>query len=269
VAVPGDWVTTNGTQMIAQWCVGETSAPTVGFVGRPGGSTLVGCPEEPGPTLGVVGPYVSFEGVSDAPDRPAEVEGDVATVVLDGVTLRVQADEPLRERILATVRSVAVDTAGCPTTDPISRDQSVAPAPAVDVTTLTGVRSISACRYALAGDGDPNGSPYRLLSSLRLSGDEAADVVAAIGDGEPGGGPSRPESCSPDYHGDEALVLHIRSDAGTSRVHAFYSGCRGIGFDDGVRVYALTEDAIRPLLAGPNAVNGSLTAGVARIVWGD
>ena len=53
------------------------------------------------------------------------------------------------------------------------------------------------------------------------------------------------------------MVLHLR-----------YQGCDHNGFDDGTGVYALTADAIRPLLRDSNAITTGLSA-AADVVWGD
>jgi DNA-directed RNA polymerase specialized sigma24 family protein len=54
-----------------------------------------------------------------------------------------------------------------------------------------------------------------------------------------------------------AVVLHLR-----------YQGCDHNGFDDGTGVYALTADAIRPLLRDSNAITTGPSA-AADVVWGD
>jgi hypothetical protein len=265
VGVPGGWPATNGSQIIGQWCIGPQDGGD-GFVGRPGASSAAGCFGKPGPTLEVVGPYVNFEGPLDGGDRPVRVDGDVARQVIGGVAVSVQAPQHLRERILATVHTVEVDANGCATADPISLDPLGPPEPGADVTTLTGVTSVTACRYPLRSELTEG---PRLLSSEQLRGEAAQDVVAAIAAGEPGGGPNRPSTCIPDGSwGDEGLVLHIAHESGTARVHVRYQGCDHNGFDDGTGVYALTADAIRPLLRDSNSITTGLSA-AADVVWGD
>jgi hypothetical protein len=265
VGVPGDWADANGSQLIGQWCV-DGQEPPDGFVGRPGGSTGVGCPQRPGPTLAVVGPYVDLApSIEGAADQPVAVDGGVATQVVDGVRVSVQAPEPLRERILATVRTVEVDVNGCATTDPFSHEPLAPPSPASDVTGLTSVTAVSACRYAL--DNDWVDGQLRLLSSERLEGAAASAVVEAIGNGADGGGPDTPHTCLPEgAWGDEGLVLLVEHDGGTARVHVRYQGCDHNGFDDGTRTHALTEEAIRPLLSGSNTVTTGLSS-AAHLVW--
>src|SRR5689334_6409256 len=44
VGVPGDWGWGNGSQRLYQWCAGARHHVAAPMVGRPGVSTLVGCP---------------------------------------------------------------------------------------------------------------------------------------------------------------------------------------------------------------------------------
>ncbi len=259
VGVPGDWGWGVGGQRLSQWCIATPRDRAQPIVGRPGPVTAVGCPvvhdgPDPGTLLENSGEVVSLDWTLDEPTSTHE--GDRTTVVLGGVTVVVQAPAELREQIVATVRAVDSqrDAYGCPPSDPVWTDPGRRPDPAVDVTTLTGVRAVSVCRYVV---GDPAarvpGDRRPLLSSLRLTGAAAQDVVAAIAAAPPGGGPDNPGDCTPDYsYGDDVMVLRIASDAGESTVHVRYSGCDHNGFDDGVTVRRLTREAMQPLLAGPN-----------------
>lgn len=261
VGVPGDWGWGNAVQRTGQWCITEPQEREEPIVGRPAGMTLVGCPTaepgepDPGTVLENTGTLVDLAWVLG--EKPGTTsEGDRTTVVLGGVAVRVQAPPDLRERIVATVHAVAGarDAYGCPTTDPVWTDPGRRPDPAVDVASLSGVSAVAVCRYAVAdpaarvpGDREP------LVSSLRLTGAAAQDVVAAIAAAPPGGGPDNPDDCLPDYsYGDDVMVLHVTSDEGETTVHVRYSGCDHNGFDDGVTLRRLTREAVQPLLAGPN-----------------
>ena len=263
VGVPADWGWGVGGQRLSQWCISTPRDRAQPIVGRPGPVTAVGCPAgdqgdpDPGTLLENTGQVVSLEWTLDAPGTTRE--GDRTTVVVQGVAVAVQAEEELRDRIVATVHEVdgPRDVYGCPVTDPVWTDPGRRPDPSVDITTLSGVAALSVCRYALAdpaarvpGDRDP------LVSSLRITGAAAQEVVSAIAAAPPGGGPDNPRDCLPDYsYGDDLMVLHVTSDAGESTVHARYSGCDHNGFDDGVTVRRLTREAMQPLLAGPNRLS--------------
>lgn len=261
VGVPGDWGWGNAVQRTGQWCISTPRERAEPIVGRPAGMTLVGCPApepgepDPGTLLENTGTLVDLAWVLD--EGPGTThQGDSTTVVLGGVAVTVVAPTDLREQIAATVHEVQGprDVYGCPTTDPVWTDPGRRPDPAVDVGTLSGVSALAVCRYAVAdpaarlpGDREP------LVSSRRLTGAAARDVVAAIAAAPPGGGPDNPGDCLPDYsYGDDLMVLHVTSEQGESTVHARYSGCDHNGFDDGVTVRRLTREAMQPLLEGPN-----------------
>lgn len=266
VGVPGHWGWGNALQRTGQWCISTPAEREEPIVGRPAGTTLVGCPAaepgepDPGTLLENTGTLVDLAWRLD--EQPGVThEGDRTTVVLlAGVAVVVQAEEELRERIVATVHVVAGDrdAHGCPTTDPAWTDPGRRPHPPVDVTTLDEVSEVSVCRYAVAdpaarvpGDREP------LVSSRRLTGAAAQDVVDAIAAAPPGGGPDNPGDCLPEYsYGDDLMVLHVTSTQGESIVHVRYSGCDHNGFDDGVTVRGLTREAMQPLLAGPNRLFG-------------
>lgn len=261
VGVPGEFGWGNGSQRLGQWCIGEERDP---IVGRPGPSTLVGCPTDPdvdpSTLLENTGPVVSLSTAArwdeDEPPAPGrQQEGDRLTVVHEGVSVAIQASAELRERIAATIHGVDVDAYGCPAGSPFSADPARRPAPAVAVESLTGVAAVSVCRYAVTTpDGYPVGA-RPLISSSRVEGDHAASAVAAVVAAPAGGGPDAPEHCLPEYsYGDELIVLRIDSDHGTSEVVVRYSGCDHNGIDDGVTVRRLTAEAVSGLVTGPHQV---------------
>lgn len=254
VGVPGEWAWGNSTQRIGQWCIAEP--PLTPMMGRPGGSTLVGCPEggdvDPSTLVENTGVVVelapALDGVGDS------AEGDQVVRRIGDVSVRVNAPADLRERILATVHRADVDAHGCamslPTADPADR-----PDPPRDVTSLSDVVSVAACRYPVPPPDEESSTegPLSLFSSLLLEGDAAADAVAAIAAAPAGGGPDKPDSCLPEWsYGDEFLVLQVESAEGASTLHVYYSGCDHNGIDDGVTVRTLTRGAVQPLIADAN-----------------
>lgn len=254
VAVPGEWGWGNGMQRLTQWCA-DTSGAKEPIVGRPGAVTLVGCPggRKPAPEtlLANTGPVVSFARTTD-PDGVRH-EGDQTTVRLNGVLVTVNAPAGLRDRIASTARRVDVDSAGCPAAHPVSRKPQQRPVPPVDVTSLTAVSSVSACKFSIAGAGDS--MEPRLVSSLRLDGTAADQAIRAIARTPPGGGPDHPEQCLPEAsYGSDLIVLLVTSPAGRSEIVVRYSGCDHNAFDDGAVTRPLTAEALAPFIAGPNTV---------------
>jgi hypothetical protein len=149
------------------------------------------------------------------------------------------------------------DDFGCPTGHPLSLRPALRPARPVDVATLHGITSVSACKYELPLPG-PGPQPRPLLvSALRLDGAIADRAIREIARSRAGGGPDHPENCSPEVaHGEgfDAVVLRVHSAAGDTEIFLRYAGCVGNGFDDGVRLRQLTTAATSPFLAGPNTV---------------
>jgi hypothetical protein len=62
-----------------------------------------------------------------APEHPdgAQTVNDQTTVWLQGLMIAIQADQPLRDRILATLHIAQVDENDCPTSDRISADPTL------------------------------------------------------------------------------------------------------------------------------------------------
>lgn len=256
VAVPGDWGWDNGSQRLGQWCVQLGAKPPV--VGRPGPSTLVGCPTgadgvDPSTLVANTGVVVAFDWAIE--DVPLAAQGDQESRQVGDTIVRVNAPVALRRQILGTIHEAEVDANGCPMALWGSFEPGTRPRPARDIATLTGVKSVTACRYPLrpfveTSDARP---PAPLFSSVRLDMEAAQDAVAAIAAAPLGGGPDKPEACLPDFsYGDEMIVAHVESEEGESTVHVYYSGCDHNGFDDGIAVRALTRPAVQPLIAAPN-----------------
>ncbi|WP_435741669.1 hypothetical protein [Nocardioides sp. SYSU DS0663] len=266
VGVPGSWGWTNASTRLGQWCVDlpdRRSPQRHPAVGRPGRSTLVGCPsgEPDGSTLiENTGLVVALGPALDTASghEPATAEGDQAVRRVGDVLVRVNAPPALREQILATVHETEVDANGCAMHLPAESAVGSRPEPAADVTTLTDVTAVAACRYQVPSPDAGAEETVPLLSSLRLEGEPAADVIAAVQAAPVGGGPDNPRSCLQEWsYGDEFIRVQVESGGGRSPLlHLFYSGCDHNGFHDGTAVRALTEEAVRPLVAGANAVSG-------------
>lgn len=274
VGVPADWGYDNGSQRTGQWCVDSAGDSSTPVVGRPGPATLVGCwskgpnAPDPGSLVDNGGTLVAF---GEAPPRGGArvTEGDRTTVSIAGVTVMVQARQALRERILDTIHTVDADFNGCPVDHPISGTPAARPSPAVDVTSLSGVTAIVACKYAISTPATGQASGPSLLSSLKLTDEAARDVLDAIAAAPPGGGPNAPRSCAAEIsYGDDIMVLMIDSDQGQVQIYMRYSGCDHNGFDDGVIERRLTAAAASPLVEGPNLIFGFSDAGnKGDILW--
>lgn len=271
VAVPVDWGHENGSQRVHQWCIWE--GPTHPAVGRPGVTTAVGCMEgagqvpHPSTRVDRLGTFVAFEAALGPAEQQETTEGDRTTVRAGVVEVLVQAEPTLRRRIVDSIRHISVDANGCPVSEPISQNPGRRPHPAADVTRLSGVRAVSACKYSLQeGLNDNRLTGPTLVSSLRLEAEAATQAVAAIKAAPLGGGPDNPDQCLPEVSfGDEAIVLTVTSDQGTSVIYLRYSGCDHNGFDDGVNRRALTKEAVTPFITGPNMITSGFSASANKV----
>jgi hypothetical protein len=253
VGVPGDWGWGNGSQRLGQWCVKKKEQIAKPIVGRPGVSTLAGCPPGGGTLIQNTGWVVGF----DRTPKHAGVqhEGEQTAVRLDGVLVTINAPEELRQRIVATIRPVVdVDSYGCPTTHPISGKPQYRPAKPVEVTSLTNVSTVSVCRFELGED--PRGFEPRLVASLRLDGSAAEQAIQQIAKAPLVEGPNNPTRCTASYsYGDRRIVLLVQSAVGRTEIVLRYGGrCVPLGFDDGISVRSLTAQAEAPFITGPNEV---------------
>ena len=196
------------------------------------------------------GSVVAFEPTTEPPG--VRQQGDQTAVRLAGVEVIVNAPVDLRRRIVETIRPVAdADSYGCPTTHPISTQAQQRPAKPLDVTSLTDVSSVSACKFQLGEDS--SATTPSLISSLRLDGSAAEQAIREIATAPLGGGPDNPGQCLPSAsYGQDVIVLFVRSAGGRSQVVLRYSGCDHNGFDDGIAVRALTAKAVAPFVTGSN-----------------
>jgi hypothetical protein len=269
VGVPDNWTYGSTGARLTQWCAGNAK-PTRGEVARPGSQTDALCLSKksgPGARIAESGTFVAFASHWTGADAPKD-EADRDVIERAGVTVIVQGRPSLRKRILATVREAEVDANGCPSTDPISAELGARPPAGTPVGDLTAVTGLSACKYELP-DGFAGTVPSgpTLMSSVSLRGAKAQEVVAAIAAAPAGGGPNDADSCLPKVsYGKEAIVLRVTSAQGLSRIYMRYSSCDHNGFDDGVAVRALSEEAAHPLVRGANFVSGYSGAGKLAIL---
>jgi hypothetical protein len=174
------------------------------------------------------------------------------TVEVAGVKVTVSDDDDARRtRILRTIRPVVdTDAHGCPPSSNLTRPGA---RPSSTRPTADDVTAVAVCRYALPTGFGAAPPPKPLVSSSRISGAEATDLVRAVLAAPEGQGPNSPENCAPQVAlGEEALVLRIDSSRGLNEVVVRYSGCDGHGTDDGTTTRTLTSDVLNAVLTGPN-----------------
>lgn len=275
VGVPDEWDWGGPSQRIYQWCLNDEDELNRPIVGVAGASTAVGCdlhgPSTP-PKDSLVentGEVVMFDWSREPSSHAGEV-GDRTTVERQGVTVLVQARQPLRNAIVATIHTVDTDVHGCPATHPITDDSMWRPG-GIALGDVRGVTEVSVCRYQLrdARQIPVNDTPGTLMSSRRIEGHDAEQAVEAMTQAPVGGGPNNPDQCAPDIRlGEEAIVLQVTSAAGTTEIAVRYSGCDHHGFDDGHQVRTLTAEALAPFIAGPNLPDHA-SSEVADIVFPD
>jgi hypothetical protein len=249
VTVPADW-----GFGISDWPSCLSHQPAGPYVGRPVGAIpLIGCgpPERgPDPALDATrtgGTFVWFSPAWSGKTGPErEARQDRVTVTSGDVRLVVQAPVALRNRILASARTITADANGCPVSHPISGDPAWRPKGEGS----TGpVEAVAACRYELRRPGPA------LISSLRITGDDARRAMEAASNGKAGGGPdaSACRTSTTNDYGHEVVVLRPEPGDRLREVVLRYAGCGHHGFDHGGRVTALTRDGLAPFLTGPNA----------------
>lgn len=274
VGVPGDWGWGSPSQRVNQWCLFDEADLAQPLVGQAGISTAVGCDVHRGATLPPkdmlvehTGELVMFDWTTEPDARPLDA-GDRTTVRLQGVSVIVQTQQPLRDQIAATIHTVDTDARGCPATHPITADSTWRPGGAA-LDDLEEVSSVSICRFTLRDSMPeiPEELTGSLMSSWRIDGPDAQQAIETIAQAPIGGGPNRPGQCAADIaFGEEAIVLLVTTASGTSEVVARYAGCDHHGFDDGHVIRTLTAEALAPLVEGPN-LPGSLSSEVGDLVY--
>jgi hypothetical protein len=115
------------------------------------------------------------------------------------------------------------------------------------------VTAVAVCRYALPTGFGAAPPPKPLVSSSRISGAEATDLVRAVLAAPEGDGPNSPEDCARSVaFGHEAILLRVETAMSLHEVVVRYSGCDGHGTDDGTTTRRLTPDVLNAVLTGPN-----------------
>ncbi|PXY27897.1 hypothetical protein [Prauserella muralis] len=269
--VPPDWG--YGVQG-DQWCVevpGEPRRVRPGAVGRPGGSTAVGCGSEY-PPLDKRENWLTLDRRTEAGVRTFDGGWVEETRDIHGVFVTVFSDDPvLRAAILRSAQPVVgEDRHGCPADHPITTDKAGyrPEPPAQGLPSAGDVESISVCRYALETFGGTRRSTAPILASSVLTGADAARLVAAIATAPPGEGPNSSEIHSvPELaYGEEAIVLRLRTHDRIQEVVVRYSGELGNGIDDGATRRRLTTEVLRPLSTGVHQWSGGFILPVARLL---
>lgn len=256
VEVPASWV--DGDEPGEDWCAdtGRPVKPTGPYVARANNGMVlaIGCFAEEGPKPAVFGPapmrimvpHLTFATAGEHGDGVTSHDGWTATLrTVGGVQLRLYTDpatSDVVEHVLGSLRTFTTDAHGCDVTSPVQAEEFVRPAP-FDVTAVEDVDSISVCQY----DRLPDPEAVALTASRRIEGADASALLAAIRSAPAGGGPDRPEQCSDDLLGSQALAVRLHHDGGTDDLFVYYDHCSGNGYDDGTTRRELTADNCRPL----------------------
>jgi hypothetical protein len=237
VQVPSDWA----YGVLGQaWCAAPPEGEIrPGAVGRPGIVPTIGCSAEY-PPANQRENWLTFGG-KQVGERRFDNGWVEETREVNGVFITAFTnDDTLRSAILDSAQPVVgTDRYGCPSDPKGYRPHGGLP-PA------STVESISVCRYTTASD---TASP--LLSSARIAGEDAKELVDAIRSAPEGEGPDV-ENADPASEATEIIVLRVHTADGTREVVMHYSGQSGNGFDDGTTKHELTADTVRPLLTGAN-----------------
>lgn len=246
VAVPNTWgYGTSGAPYCAVKDVAERTT-----VGRPGGFEFIMCTGDRQPkTVPVAGTFVDLRPARDlrrsGPTiRDGHTTGDRTTRIVGSTAIEVQARQPLRDQILATITPLPVTGAnGCRRDVPLVDDPSWRPA-AQRLPRPDSVTDVAVCTYDIGADGG-------LRAATQLPSSAIRRTVEAITSAPQGGTPDR-SVCSGSY-GDQVTLLRMSDTSG--RIHEVvlrYSGCAHRGIDDGSTVRALTKQALSDVLIGPH-----------------
>jgi hypothetical protein len=253
VQVPPDW---EYGVPYGDWCVGTWYRENrVGAVGRPGATFAIACKSEY-PPVNQRENELTFNSSHLVGERGFGGGWVEETRRVNGVYITVFSDDAaLRADIFRSAQPiVGTDRHGCPTDHPVlaNPDGYRPDAAQGGLPPVNTVESVSVCRYALATyPAMDSAAAFRLLSSSRVAGEEAKKVVGAIQSAPEGDGPNV-ENAGTASDAREIIVLRIDTVGGTREVIVRYSGQTGNGFDDGTTKRALTADALRRILAGPN-----------------
>jgi hypothetical protein len=269
--VPADW----GYRVIgSDWCADRPKPvddPAPGGVSRGQDVFLIGC-DSRYPPLDQRKPSVTFRHYDLASHWPTGIERFDGGWVeesrkVHGVHVTVFTDDDrVRAHIFESARTVdGTDSYGCSVHHPAAVGRDYRPdAGSGGLAAVGEVEEISVCRYRR---GDTKAPKRPLVSSGRMTGAAARDVVAATLAAPEGSGPNMPGGCFPEYdYGEEMLVLTVRGSKAVQEVVLRYDGCIGHGTDDGATQRRLTKESAGPLFDGPHRPSGVTGRWIARIV---
>ncbi|WP_438024007.1 hypothetical protein [Sorangium sp. So ce233] len=152
-------------------------------------------------------------------------------------------DPEIARRILDSARLVSVDHNGCPARRPPEKRPAPTHPTARSAMAPANPSSISLCYYGASAD--------TLLTSARLSGQEAAALAAALSSAAPGPNPDvDPKECAlPPAPPPADAVLLVEDAAGRGAVHVAFSGCSGRGLDNGALRARVNQPLIHRIMA--------------------
>ncbi len=285
VQAPADWA--YGYSALRPDCIGPDDiaaaragagvphAPYVMVGGQNRPSPATGCPsnaptqDPPDPAFGAL-PFALWQPFVQL-DTPSNNQVPAATTMdgrwdyhqwrltratIAGVQVTVLSapqDPSLGTRVIASARTVQVNSLGCRTDAPIVADQLVRPSgPALPATEL--VSTVTICEYARAAGA------MGLEGSRQLTGDDARALLSAIRDAPPGTIDSASpagECTTARRHGvqpGKAITLRFyrdqdQSDTPVAEANVYYDECFGSGIVDSERTYALTGANCHPLFS--------------------
>lgn len=232
----------------SSWCAGRSESEPVrvrpGAVGRPGPQLTILCATE-FPPVHERENWLTFSSAKKVGERTVDNGWVEQTREVNGVFITVFSnDATLRTKILDSAQPIADnDQYGCPSDHAVAHDPH-GYRPTGGLRPEDEATSISVCRYSLEAS-----TP--LLSSGRVEGTAAREVLNAIRSAPEGSGPNETGAAADDI-GTEIVLLRVITADGPREVVLRYSGNAGNGFDDGTTRRQLTAAAIQPLLTGAN-----------------
>jgi DNA-directed RNA polymerase specialized sigma24 family protein len=262
VQVPPEW----GHGDLTQWCVSR--GPDGPAVDRPelvSTDALCSLHDDGRPT------YTGGLLLRRAESSPRLSRADVAPYAstriytLGGVTLTVvDIDPAVGSAILASAEVIGRrDNNGCRPHQQVRGAGFLADGPTAALRSGLGpADTVSVCRYGLRGWAGPT-----LISSRRLAGRTADDLVEALRAAPRVVGPSRTRHCRGAEREFAVLELWPADDGGApalapASLLVRYDGCRSHGLYDGLEVRRLTSRVLQPILVPP--WSGGLSADVRR-----
>ncbi|MGH3366876.1 MAG: hypothetical protein ACRDOY_06720, partial [Nocardioidaceae bacterium] len=268
VHVPPDW----GHADLTQWCADPgTSGPAVDRPELRSSNKLCSLSDNGRPTY-TAGLLMRWSASSPRLSR-VDVAPYATTriVTLGEVTLTlVDVDSVVGDAILGSAQVIGWrDHNGCEPQQQLGGAGFLADSPNAALRGRIGpVELVSVCRYGLRGDW----SGTRLISSRRVTGAAAADLVQALRAAPKTPVPDRSRRCHAPER--EFAVLELWPDGvrgapfgGPASLLLRYDGCRGHGLYDGTAVRRLTPEVMAPVLVPP--WSGDIAPDLRRLVPGN